>query len=1028
MRVEFTNPLALVLLALIPVALYFARHSLANLSRLRGRLSLGLRLSILLLIVMALAGLRVRTTSRDLALIFLVDVSASVAQDSRASVIDFINGEVDRAALRDYVSVVAFGREPSVELAPTRKEALADWRLQEISSNPPRDYTDIAAALRLASALVPEDAVGRLILISDGNENLESATEEAQLLQASGVEVYARAVGTASERNLSQGEIAVRDLVAPERLAEGEAFDLKVTIDSTRDTDGVLRIYRNDSVVAERNVHLVASGENAFILPERADQKGFYTYRAEIEAIQFDTLAQNNSREAFAIVEGRPKTLYLYGDARPSPAIARVLQEGSFMADVRPAALAPTTLASFQDYDLVIFDNVPASVLSTAQMKMVKSYVQDLGGGFVMIGGDQSFGPGGYYKTPVEEALPVSLDVRQKKHLPSLAIVLVVDKSGSMSGEKLEMTLEASSATVDFLSERDSVGVIAFDSDAYPVVNLTKVEDKKAIITQIQSIQTLGGTNMYPGLKMAYEWLQSSDSQIKHIILLSDGESESGDFRGIARTARDAGITVTTVAVGEGSDHQTMEMIATAGGGRFYAADSPETLPRIFTREAVLASRSTIIEEPFTPRLVRQTQATAGIDWSAAPPLGGYVGTAERDSVKSPAITSLVSDKDDPVYAVWQYGLGRSAAFTSDAKPRWATGWMNWPGFGQFWTQAFRDTLRREGASDLSPRVEVNAGRGHVTVEAVNAQGEFRNNLRLRAHIVAPDFSSADIMLEQTAAGRYEGDFAATSRGAYLVNVTEDGGQPAPVTGAVNSYSPEFSITGSDQDLLARITGATGGQVIPAGTGNAAEPSQLAESEQSTGGVNLFERRATKTQPHEIWEALMLIALLLLPFDVGVRRLHITGEQLQHAREWVRSRVRRPSPVVIETETPVSLAQLKDARARVRLGDSDLVPADMEAQTQEAVSAASRLAEQRKSDSARRAGARAATDESVLITGAQARGNVQTQGDLQTRGDLQTQASLPAQGNLKVEQPATEAEQAEPLASRLLDARRKRRD
>jgi Ca-activated chloride channel family protein len=1007
MGAEFTNPFALVLLGLIPVALYFARHSLASMSRLRAGLSLATRVLILLLIVMSLAGLRARTTSRDLALIFLVDVSASVAQDTRGPVIDFINGEVDRAGPRDYVGVVAFGREPAVELAPTRKEALADWRLREISSNPPRDYTDIAAALRLASALVPEDAVGRLVLVSDGNENLESAAEEAQLLRASGIEVYTRAIDTASERGLSQGEIAVRDLAAPETLAEGEAFDLRVTIDSTRDTDAVLRVYRNDSVASERTVHLAASGENVFVLAERADRKGFYTYRAEVEALQSDTLVQNNSREAFAIVEGRPKTLYLYGDPRPSPAVARVLSEGSFLADMRPAAAAPTTLAGFQDYDLVIFDNVPASALKTAQMKMVASYVRDLGGGFVMIGGDQSFGPGGYYKTPIEEALPVSLDVRQKKHLPSLAIALVVDKSGSMSGEKLEMTLEASSATVDFLSERDSVGVIAFDSDAYPVVGLTKVEDKKSIIAKIQSIQALGGTSMYPGLKMAYDWLQSSDAQIKHMIVLSDGQSEPGDFRGIARAAREAGVTVTTVAVGEDSDHQTMEMIASVGGGRFYAADNAETLPRIFTREAVLASRSTIIEEPFTPRLVRQTQATGGIDWGAAPPLGGYVGTAERDPVNSPAITSLISDKDDPVYAVWQYGLGRSAAFTSDAKSRWAAGWMNWPGFGQFWTQAFRDTLRREGASDLSPRVEVNAGRGHVTVEAMTAQGEFRNNLRLRAHVVAPDFSATDVALEQTAAGRYEGDFAATTRGAYLVNVAEEGGQRAQVSGAVNSYSPEFIITGSDADLLTRISEATGGRDMSAGVSNVTptgdESAQAAGSQPSTAGVNLFERRATKTRPHEIWEALMLAALLLLPVDVGIRRLHITREQLEHARGWIESRARRPRAPA-EAETPASLAQLKDARGRVRLGDSDIMPLDLNPRTQQAVSAApsaaSRLAELRRSEGERQDRARPAADESPLIAGE----------------------------NTKATEPATEAELARPLASRLLDARRKKRE
>src|SRR5712691_10253561 len=403
MRIDFTTPLALLLLCLIPIALYFARHSLANLSRMRGALSAAVRILLFLLIVLALAGLRILTTSRDLALIFLVDVSASVAQDNRQEVLDFINSEIANAGPRDYISVLAFAREPSVELAPTRKQVLGDWRISDISSNPLRDYTDIAAALRLAAALVPEGASGRFVLISDGNENLESSSQEAELLRSSGIEVYARAIGTTTERGRSRGEVAVRDLEVPEKLAEGEAFDLKVTLDSTRDTEAALRVYKNDSLVTERKVHITASGENVFVLPQRFEQKGFYTYRAEVEAIGSDAFVQNNSREAFAIVEGQPQTLYLYGDARPSPAIVRVLADGNFAADIRTAGSSPTTLAGFQDYDLVIFDNVPASTLTAAQMKMVQSYVRDLGGGFVMIGGDQSFSPGGYYKTPIEE-------------------------------------------------------------------------------------------------------------------------------------------------------------------------------------------------------------------------------------------------------------------------------------------------------------------------------------------------------------------------------------------------------------------------------------------------------------------------------------------------------------------------------------------------------------------------------------------------------------------------------------------------
>jgi hypothetical protein len=365
-------------------------------------------------------------------------------------------------------------------------------------------------------------------------------------------------------------------------------------------------------------------------------------------------------------------------------------------------------------------------------------------------------------------------------------------------------------------------------------------------------------------------------------------------------------MTLTAVAVGDDADGQMMRMIADIGGGRFYAADRPENLPRIFTREASLASRSTIIEEPFTPRLVRPTQATNGIDWSVAPQLGGYIGTAERDSLKSPAITSLISDKDDPVYAVWQYGLGRAAAFTSDAKPKWATGWMDWTGFGQFWTQCFRDTLRKESGGGLAPRVTITAGRGHVSVEATAPNGEFKNNLQLRTHIVAPDLSATDVTLDQTAAGRYEGDFPATERGAYLVGVSENVEQIATTAGAVNSYSPEFNIALQDVGLLTRVSEITGGQVL------SPDPR----------GVDLFKHRSAKTTPHEIWETLMLAALILLPVDIGVRRVLITRDQLAQARGWVEARLRRSASVEGDSASSVSIAKLKNARARVVLGDA----------------------------------------------------------------------------------------------------------
>jgi len=961
MRIELTNPLALLLIALVPLAHYLAtghvpwsaRKQARAVSRARMRTMVAVRSVIVLLLVLALSGLRIRTRSNDLAVIFLIDVSTSMARDLKQpaqarDVVNLVNRQIDLAAPNDYVGIIAFAREPSVELSPTRKEILGAWRLSEIHSNPPNDYTDIAAALRLASALVPESATGRFVLISDGNENLESASRILPLLKSQGIEINTVAMKSIGDTR-GRAEVAVRDLAAPASLSEGEAFELKASVDSTRDTDAKLRVFANDSLITERTVRLSSSGDNTFVLPQRMERKGFYTYRAEIESVDSDSIIQNNSREALVMVEGRPKILYIFGDSRPSAALVRVMNDAQLEAATKPAIGLPSTLAGFQDYDLVILDNAPASALTQDQMKMVRAYVHDLGGGFIMIGGDQSFGAGGYYKTPVEEALPVSLDIRNKKHFPSLALVLAIDESGSMNEQqlgrsKIELAQEASFAAVDALSDRDSAGVIAFNSDAEAVVKLAAVEDKPGAKKKIGEIVAAGGTAMYPGLKMAYDWLLSSDAQLKHVIVLSDGESDPGDFLGIARQMRNAGMTLSTVAVGEEADFSLMESLARTGGGRFYSTNRPETLTSIFTRETFLASGGSIIEEPFVPLPQASSPATNGIDWGRAPRLLGYAGTSEREAKEKggspPAVTALVSDKGDPVYSVWQYGLGRSAAFTSDAKPRWAAEWMQWPGFGQFWTQMIRDTIRRSDTSkglNLEARLNFDTIRdssaalspsrtGHISVEATAADGQFKNGLALRAHVVGPDLTSIDVPLHQTAAGRYEADFTAGSQGAYIASILDGSGQPLAIPGGVKSYSPEYSLAGGDSGLLGLIRDATGGSELS--TGSDSDPlGPPATAEAAT--INLFENRKTKTAPHEIWSNLLLLALILLPLDVGLRRVHVTREDLRSFARGLLSRARQTVDIAMGrrvfagAELPVeSLGKLKVSRSRIRLGKS----------------------------------------------------------------------------------------------------------
>jgi Ca-activated chloride channel homolog len=917
MRIEIANQAALLLLLLIPPVIYLSRRSLANLSRIRTLITTAVRVVLIVLIVLSLAGVRFKSSSNDVGLIFLVDVSASVPSGRLPQTVELINRQIEQAAPNDYLGVVAFGGEPSIELFPTRKIDLGDWRLTEISSNPSRDQTNIADALRLAAAIIPPDAVGRIVLVTDGEETLKSAMEQASFLKSSGIEVFTEKAG--GIRAQGKDEISVRSVDAPNRVAEGEAFDLNITVDSTSDSLGNLRVFRNDSLVSEREVQLVGSGENIFVVPQRGEKKGLHTYRAEIDTNNEDGFLQNNRKEAFTIVEGGPRTLYLYGDNTPSSGLTRVLSAGLFSADVRSAAAIPTSLAGFQNYDLVIFDNVPASALTTGQMRMIQTYVRDLGGGFVMVGGENSFGPGGYFKTPVEEVLPVSLDVRKKKHLPSLAMVIVIDKSGSMAGIKMLMTLEAAMATVDLLSERDFVGVVGFDSEATAIVELSPIDAADEIKAKIKGVQPFGGTNIYSGLKMANEWLRASEAQLKHVILLSDGASEPGDLAGMVRSMRDADITLTSVAVGEDADLPTMRSLAMSGGGRFYDVDRPENLPRVFTREAFLASRSTIIEEPFQARLSKASQATSGIDWSSAPELRGYVASAERDAEMISSITSLLTHKDDPLYAFWQYGLGRSAAFTADAKPRWASSWLSWTGFGQFWTQVFRETIRRSEPGTLQALTTIEHGRGLLKVEATNSEGLFLNNLQLSGQVIMPDLSTRELAFHQSAPGEYEAEFPAMSEGAYFASVSSNS-VGSSIAGVVNSYSAEYSLSNENSEVLRELENSTGGRAIE---GNE---------------VSLFSRASWREVAHDPWEVLILLSVILLPLDIGLRRIRIEKSDLQRISSRVFSRLRQRAevPEVAESDR---LKQLRRARSRVVLADTAAERLSIEPETTRKVEA-----------------------------------------------------------------------------------------
>jgi len=423
------------------------------------------------------------------------------------------------------------------------------------------------------------------------------------------------------------------------------------------------------------------------------------------------------------------------------------------------------------------------------------------------------------------------------------------------------------------LADWDENGVIAFDGAPKWAARLQKCENRAAIVYDIRTIRAGGGTAIYPALVEAAEALKGTKAILKHTIVMTDGMSLPGDFEGIVAEMNKEAITLSAVGIGPDADKNFLENLAAMGGGRFYWGRDTSFIPRIFTKDALIASRALLVEEEFRPRILRWAEILKGIDWDGAPVLLGYVDT----TAKNRAEVIMSTQTGDPLLARFRFGLGKSLAFTSDAKGRWAKHWLQWPGYEPFWTQTLRWLLRARTPGNLSTTLLLDSGKGKVVVDAVTPEGEFQNFLDLSVHVVKPDFSTETLPLTQVAPGRYEAEFAALSSGTYMANITGPEAGLLDSAGASLGYPPEYKDVEPNPYLLERLASISGGQV-------------------TFDLTRIFEHK--KERPHaylEIWMPLLIAALVLLFLDIVTRRF-VMPETLLKLRE---KRVRR---VIIPTD------------------------------------------------------------------------------------------------------------------------------
>jgi Ca-activated chloride channel family protein len=891
----FTHPWYLVLLPLLAAVFWWAaRDSLSGLSRRRRQIALGLRAAGLALLVFALAGLQAVYRTRAMGVVFVLDVSRSVPPESTQRALAYVARAVDAMQPDDRAALVVFGGEPSLECS-----AAARPRISVIHSRPPQDETDIAAALRLAFAVLPERCGKRVVLLSDGVETRGDALDQALSAQAMGIEVSTVVLTHKPER-----EVILEEATAPAQTRVGEPFELRAVASATQETDATLRAFRDGVPVDSKTVRL-APGKNVFALTESVDAPGFHRYELLLES-DADTYPENNRALTFATVRGRPRLLYVEGDPGLAAPLREALGERDIQVDVVGLAGVPKTAADMAEYDAVLFSEVPAMALHPAQMKLIKSSVSDLGVGFGMLGGENGFGAGGYFKTPIEETLPVDMSIRRHKIMPMAAVVLVMDTSGSTGMAqgglpKIRLEAEAAITTAQALQDRDQVAFIVSGQGVTLLAPMQPASNRGRLVAAASRMQSGGGGIFCrPSLEMAYSILRQTDARTKHVIVLADAadcDEQEGCVAMAAAMARE-NITTTTVGFGERGDPDVafLASVAAAGRGGFYLASAGYQLPRIFTRDVLLSSRSLLIEEPFVPK-VRSHETVAGIGWSSTPPLLGYVAT----SAKPLASVPLETPQGDPLFAAWRCGLGRSIAFTSDAKAHWAAHWLGWDGYGKFWPQAIRWMMRLSTDTGMQPAVRIDRGEGTVSVDAVAPTGGFRDFLALKANIVAPDAQTTSIDMRQTAPGHYEAKFPASGVGQYVVSVAENNA-PAATVGAAVPFPAEYRRLEPDVPLMAELARRTGGAL-------------------NLKPEDAFRPGPATRYPQDLWHWLLIAALVLWPLDVAVRRLVINWAQVVEAVQALRSRARRQAEV-ITVPTGRLLERTRSTRkARVRGGE-----------------------------------------------------------------------------------------------------------
>lgn len=914
------------LLVPITVLLFWSIRHIHGMMKVRKWISTFIRWSVACLIVLALAGPEARRPNRGTCTLFLLDRSDSISEEDRANQLKFVNESIKSLQNDDQAGVIVFGVDAQVEVLPGKITAI-----NRILSQTDGAGSDVAAAVRLAAAVFPEGMGRRIVVLSDGNETTGDVTEAAEVVASEGMVVDYVPQGVQK----TTGEVTLVETELPSEIRVGQKFPIKVIVDSSTSGSAILNLDADGATRQTMPVNLVP-GKNTFVFTEEVERPGFRRYRVEIQSAQ-DKDARNNVGVGFVAARDKNRVLILQEDPTKTE-LALALRNQDLEVDLLGKSGVPFRTDQVLKYDAILLNDFNAVNMTPGQMKILQAAVRDSGIGMAMIGGENSFLPGGYYGTPVAEALPVDLNVRQRKTFPSTSILIIADTSGSMSMiedgvPKVRLAAKAAEETVRVLSPNDRVGVAGSTDAIQFVAPMQKLTDKENVISQVRRLSVGGGgIYCYPSMEFAEKHLMAETTRVRHLILLGDGNDcdlQEGCLLVAARMKSNK-ITTSTVSIGKGPHSPFLQTLAAAGGGNYYLAERANQLPAIFTQDAAIMSRSAIEEGTFLPKVGFGEDALRGINSDSIPALFGYCLT----DTKPLSRVGMRTQKDDPLLATWQYGLGQSLAFTSDAQSRWARVWVGWDGFGKFWGQAVRGISRRLSQTRYDIKTKLEGSRAVVSIRGTDESGNPVNIPPKEVRVSLPEGESRELQVSQVGPGEFQGVIPAKELGSYIITVAEEanGGTRVSSSGFSLPYPMEYRTYRTNNALLERMSEVGGGTLIKS-------PDQAVRSIDKPG----FSVR-------ELWQTLLFIAMLMLPVDFAVRRLALPMSAIWAT---IRGFFRRSERTV---EVPAHVERLKGAKARVPKADSETVkgPIIKDSGTQYksaqggSTSAASKLLESRK--------------------------------------------------------------------------------